>query len=75
MGRVTIPNHPSAQRPQKFLSFCVVQESHKIITGVTVCTYSPFALCDLQMNSHNIETSEELLPLLFKLGYEFQNGR
>ena len=40
-----------------------------------MCFYSPFALCNLQMNACDIETLEERLPLLFKLDYEFQNDR
>lgn len=52
-----------------------MQESHKIITMVTECVYSPFAPGNLQMNSYDIESSEELLPLMFKLDYEFQNCR
>lgn len=40
-----------------------------------MCFYSPFALCNLQMNTRDTEALEERLPLLFKLDYEFQNDR
>lgn len=53
----------------------MIQENHKIIVVVIVCVYRPFALGNLQMNSYDIENSEELLPLMFKLDYEFQNCR